>query len=73
MTQETDKDKLKPVSRNHVECVEGQAAFQEGLPDFDNPYPRGDHRRMFWFAGWLDARTNHSLGHIFKKYGLTHP
>ena len=51
---------------------EGLADYWKGVTDTECPYKDGNQRRA-WFTGWLDARTNDNLGHIFKKYKLKHP
>ena len=56
----------------------GSLAFSNGKSMDDCPLrPRTDSTlyqgRVDWLTGWLDARTNERLGHIFKKYGMTHP
>lgn len=54
--------------------AEGREAFLAGGGESDCPYPpKSGNGRTAWWTGFLDARTNASLGHIFAKYGMTHP
>ncbi len=71
----TSKDS-QPVSvpRGTSEYREGVASFSPRLSENRVcPYPIGDGRRVGWMTGWLDARSNHRLGHIFEKHGMEHP
>jgi ribosome modulation factor len=57
-----------------AEYEQGSDAYSAGKPDSECPYPpkQGNGaQRISWFNGWLDARTQDKLGHIFEKYGLT--
>lgn len=54
---------------------EEQPAFKIGYQDFNNgqtmddcPYPKESFDRLYWYKGWLEARTNKNVGHILDKY-----
>ena len=50
---------------------EGAKAYEsnKNLNESDCPYPTGTDRRRWWYAGWLDARTEDRHRNIIKKYG----
>lgn len=57
---------------------EGQAAFKENGATAECPYPAANvsqsytssSDRTHWWSGFLDARTDDALGHIFDRYKL---
>jgi ribosome modulation factor len=56
-----------------VEVTSTTAAKQRGRVDYfagksmdDNPYKKSTQKTQ-WFIGWLDARTETKLGHLFKS------
>ena len=66
-------------NRKRTEYWIGKDAYRAGVKADDCPYYDGcQHRnwrdmRMSWMAGWLDARTQSSLAHIFSKYKIEFP
>lgn len=63
-----------PINRSCKEYFEGSDAFHEGA-DMDAwcPYSVGDHRRVIWMTGFLDARTNRRLAGVFKRWRVHFP
>lgn len=61
----------KLIQRDGPIYAEGREAFRDGRDIC--PYPTSDPKRCEWWAGWLDARTIHRLGHVFQKYKLEYP
>lgn len=59
--------------RARLEYEEGLNAFASCYDVDDCTHPASSPERMSWLCGWYDARTNDNLGHIFTKYGMTHP
>lgn len=57
------------TTNNCIEYDEGEQAFKSGLACDSCPYPRGDKRRLDWMNGFLEARIQSHLGHIFQKHG----
>ncbi len=57
------------AERKLPECKQGNYAFLSGSVDQPEEKIQGD-KRIAWFLGYLDARTNSRLGNIFQKYDL---
>lgn len=58
-------------ARELVSYVQGLEHYGLGLHQC--PYAIGDGRRVGWWTGYLDARTNDRLGHIFRRYQIKFP
>lgn len=58
--------------RKLADYQRGQDAFRLMRTMDDCPHENGD-MRVAWLTGWLDARTNHRLGHVLKRNGLVFP
>lgn len=58
-------------AREQVSYVQGIQHYSLGQGQC--PYAIGDGRRVGWWTGYLDARTNDKLGHIFRRYGIKFP
>ena len=56
--------------RQMPEYTLGKRAYSNGV--VRNPYVGGD-KRTAWWTGWLDARTNEVLKHVFDRNNLTFP
>lgn len=54
------------------EYEQGQRAYIEALHE-ECPYPKGDQRRMYWWNGFHDARTQDRLAWVWQKNGTTFP
>lgn len=45
----------------------GENAYKEHGDKAECPFPIGNDKRMYWYEGFYEVRTNHRVGHILNK------
>jgi len=73
----TIRKKVAPPTPQNLRCARttseywlGAQAYKTGLRFTDAPF-QGD-TAVYWWIGYLDARTEKRLGHVFRKYEACH-
>jgi ribosome modulation factor len=67
------EEKFIPVSRDTMQCKQGERAHSVGMEKTSCPYHIGDNRRTGWLTGWYDSFVRHRFRDLFARYGATYP
>ncbi len=58
--------KTEDIPRGTPQYIQGRESYENGSDDC--PYPKGNHCRVGWWCGYLDARTVDRLGPHYENW-----
>lgn len=58
----------KKTADNEAIFMAGLWAYDTGQAMEECPYEPGDEKRLHWLSGYIEARTQDRLAHVFKKF-----